>query len=166
MKLLLPLLLAFLFASCIGLPDRLGISVGHGHGDGTLDGYKHDFGIDSESSWIEGTLEFPISWKRPEERPQPIIVHVPQPVPIVTVQPPPPAAQQPPPTTPPDEPAPDAAVPPAKKEAAGPWWEDFTLVQALVLAAVGAAAGRWGGSGYQQVRKLVKRKPAEQPKKT
>lgn len=160
---LLPFLLALFFASCIGLPDRAAIEVGHGHGDGSLDGYKHDFGIDTESSWVAATLEFPISWRRPEERPQPIVIHVPQPVPIVTVPPPTPVPE-PAPAPAPTETQPAAAVPPPGKEKVEedkPWWEDFTLVQGLVLAAAGALAGRYGGAGVQKVRTLVKRAPSK-----
>lgn len=163
---LLSLLLACLLASCIGLPDRGEVTVGHGHGDGSLDGYKHDYGIDTESSWVAFTLGFPISWKRPEDRPQPIIVHVPQPVPIVTVQPAP-VEPAPAPSTPPETQT-AATVPPGKKEAADdkPWWEDFSLVQGLVLAAAAALAGRYGGAGIQKVRTIVKREPKKvEPKK-
>lgn len=162
---LLPLLLACLLASCIGPPDRLGITVGHGHGDGTLDGYKHDFSIDSESSWVAGTLEFPISWSR-QPRPTPVVLYVPAPATLAaapaaqviaapaTTEPVAPAAEPASPSAPAPAPAQAAIVPAAKEDK--PWWEDFHAVQALVIALGAALATRYGRPAYEQVRSYVK----------
>jgi hypothetical protein len=154
---LAPLLLACLLASCLSAPDRLGLTVGRGSGES--EGPKClDF--ENEETWVAATLEFPIVWRT--KRPDPIVVYVPTapaPAPVVAAVA---STEEPPPTSPTPAPTKAAIVPAVTKgdEEKPPWWEDFTLVQTLILTALGAGAAIGAKPGYQKVRSLVSKRRA------
>lgn len=104
---------AVLVLACVGLPDRATVNVGHGWGD--IEGLKADF--DTEGSWVEAGLEFPLGQEVQPRRRDPS-----PPLPLD------------------DEPR---VRPPVEEAAAAepPWWEDFGLVQTLVLLVLSYAAG-------------------------
>jgi hypothetical protein len=155
---LLPLLALF-FASCIGPPDRATIETGFG--DGSFESPSgRDW--DDNTSWVAFGLEFPITYSRPPrpalELPPPVVIYVPTPAPLVAMTPP--AVPAPAPAAPAPAPEPDPKPAPAQAAIAGTkgkWWEDFQLVQLLVVALGGAIAAKYGKPAYEQVREYVKK---------
>lgn len=109
------ILALFSLVSCVGLPDRAEVSAGRQYGDVTG---PRGGEWDDDSGWVAVTLSFPIRYSVERMR--------------AVLPPPEPRLAQSTPVV--------VAPPPVETKPEAPWWEDFSLVQALLFALFGGAA--------------------------